>query len=131
MFERDFERWLKENTSIMAWIHGRVYPLVLPQKVHYPAITYQIISALRNETHDRQSGLVEARVQITCFGTNYVALKEMCSDLRTQLESLVGTIYETVISACECIEESDDYDDNTELFMIPWDYRIWYQENTA
>lgn len=62
---------LTADATVAAKISTRLYPMVLPQGVTYPAATYQMIYAERDYTHDGPSGLVEARVQFDLYAKTY------------------------------------------------------------
>ena len=54
-------------TSVTA-LGSRIYPLVLPQNVEYPAAVYQRISATRYSQYGRDATVAEATVQVDIYG---------------------------------------------------------------
>ena len=55
---------LYAQLSAVAALGGRVYPLVLPQNITYPAVSYQRISAPRISTFNGDLDLVKATIQV-------------------------------------------------------------------
>ena len=110
---------------------GRVYPMVLPQKVVYPAATFQRISATRYSAFGRDASPVEATIQVDIYSpltAGYGALATLSDAVRGALQrvstpSSTPPVYDSFIDA-----ERDDYEDETMLLRKSFDVRIWYRE---
>ena len=101
---------------------SRVYPLVLPQNVVYPAVVYQRISANRYYTFGRGSRQVEPTIQVDLYAS------------KADGYAAFGGLAETVLSALEGIAETfidnerDDFEDDTNLYRKSYDAKVWYLE---
>lgn len=110
---------------------GRIYPMVLPQGVEYPAATYQRITTTRYPAFGRDAQAVEPVIQIDVYGeheSGYLAFATVANAVLTSLHryrNLTATppIYDTFIDA-----QRDDYEENTKLFRRSYDIRPWYRE---
>ena len=119
------------NSEVTA-LGGRIYPMVLPQNVAYPAVTYQRISATRHSSFGVDDAPVEPIIQVDIYGrrdVGYGAHVTVADAVRSALqryrdESATPPIYDIFIEA-----ERDDYEDDTELYRKSFDLRAWYRES--
>ena len=106
----------------VAALGDRVYPLVLPQNVEYPAATFQRLTATRHYSFGRGPRMVEPTIQVDVYGL--AALGQQAFDAVTgTVLSALTEIADTFIDA-----ERDDYEDDTELLRKSIDARVWYRE---
>ena len=118
--------------SAVSALGGRVYPLLLPQNVRYPAAVYRRISATRYSAFGRDAAAAEAVIQVDVYGhrsQGYGAFATVADAVRRAIQRFSDTsatppVYDTFIEA-----ERDDYEENTELFRKSFDIRPWYQES--
>lgn len=111
---------------------GRVYPLVLPQTVQYPAATFQRISAERQPQFGRDAMPVEATIQVDLYERRSVGYGELqtLADLvraafqRVDSPASTPPIYDVFVEA-----ERDEYESDTDLLRKSFDFRIWYGES--
>lgn len=85
--ETTFLAMVEQQTAITALVGSgvdtRLYPLKLPQKPTFPAITYQVISGPRAYTQDGPDRVTTFRVQANLYGGSYdqcVALRDAVRD---------------------------------------------------
>ena len=113
--------------SAVPALGGRIYPLVLPQEVPYPAASYQRISAERYSAFGRDALPVDATIQVDVYSmrdlgpANHFTLAD---DVRGVLQrKSTGSTYDMMITG-----ERDDYEDETNLYRKSYDVRVWYRE---
>ena len=105
---------------------GRVYPLVLPQNVTYPAASFQRISATRYSAFVADASPVEATIQVDLYGqksAGYGVFDVLATDVRLAIQRVRGIALDMFIDA-----ERDDYEEDTELYRKAYDVRVWYRE---
>ena len=107
---------------------NRIYPLVLPQNVTYPAAVYQRIAATRISGFGRDVEEVPATIQVDVYGakaTGYAAFYNLAGDVRAvlQRQRISGAI-DMFLDA-----ERDDYEEDTSLYRKSFDVRVWYRES--
>lgn len=86
---------------------ARIYPLLVPESEPgediYPAISYQVISESRQPTLSKQNGLMQARVQINCWGRTYAGASALKEAVRNAIDG-----ENTVFPAGCFIEDGQD-----------------------
>jgi len=110
--------------ALAALVGNRVYPLVLPQNVALPAMTYQRISTLRVRSHSGPSGLAHPRFQFACWADSYAEAANVTRVLRLALDGFKLTPGGAALSE----NEIDDYEAETGRWRINADYIIWHSE---
>ena len=113
-------------TTIPA-LGDRVYPLVLPQNVEYPAATYQRISAPRVSAFGRDVEPVEATIQVDVYSpkaSGWPVFNALAEAVRAALQrEASGNVIQMFLDA-----DRDDYEDDTDLYRKSYDVRAWYRE---
>lgn len=103
---------------------SRIYPLKLPQKPNYPAVTYQVISSPRHHDMD----VAYPRIQYTAFARTYSQAKELAGLLRLHLQRLKGVLSGVNIKQIEYINAVEFYQDDVGIYYIPQDFKIIHEE---
>ena len=111
----------------MTALGSRIYPLVLPQNVTYPAVVYQRITATRYSAFSRDTEPAMATIQVDVYGakaTGYGAFSVVTEAVRRALQrQSSGAVIDMYLDA-----ERDDYEDETDLYRKSYDVRAWYRE---
>ena len=82
---------LKENTGLMALVsEDKIFPYVINEKTHLPAIVYTIDSVDPEYTKEGWSG-DDVTFSIVSFTNNYANLQSIVSQIRSALELKSGT----------------------------------------
>lgn len=110
---------LKNDSGVKALINERVYPLVAPQNVIKPYITYRVINGLKIQCLGGQIFQGDYRMQLDCFGTSYASVKSISQAVKN---CLIGFMTSNNINII------DDYDDETRLFRQIIDFKIKNKE---
>lgn len=100
---------LTSYSGISALVGTRVYPLNLPQKPTYEAITYQRIS---NGPQNGSTTIRESRWQISCWAETYAEAHALAVQVKTALEEWTAN----GIKMAYVVNEIDDYDDEAEVY---------------
>lgn len=79
---------LTTNTAVAAIVTKRVYPVVIPQKGSFPAVTYQRVSGNRVNGLDGAGELVQARVQVDCWAESYSAVRALADAVSAALTGI-------------------------------------------
>ena len=87
---------LASNEDVSAIVADRIRPLALKQGDALPALVYQKISDVPDYVMGGQSGLTDARIQITCWAANdaggYSQVKQLAEAVRCALSGYMGTV---------------------------------------
>lgn len=100
--------------DILKTVNIRIYPLLLPQKCLYPAMTYTLINDADEQDFNGMFLGKNTRIQIDIYGSSYSSVKEMKNEV-------VEAIY--TLGAIE-INTQDSIEDDTRLFRQSLDFRI-------
>ena len=121
------EQAVYARLSVITGLGGRVYPMVLPQNVVYPAATFQRITTTRYYSFGRGPRMVEPTIQVDVYGR--AALGQQAFDAVTgTVLSARGTDNEIADDGTFIDNDRDDYEDDTELLRKSIDARVWYRE---
>lgn len=128
MIESTLYSRLTSYSGLTALVSTRIYPLVAPQGVIYPAVVYQRISTMAREVAmGSDPGIVRARVQVTAWADTYTSAKAIADKIRLALERYRTTgLFDIYI-----IGENDLYDEEVLKFGIAVDVEAVYSEATS
>lgn len=115
MTESEVYLLLKNTATIKALINERVYPLVAPQNVVKPYITYRVITGLKLQCMGGQIYQGDYRMQIDCFSLTYSNVKAISEAVKNALVGFMDSMNISII---------DDYDDESQLFKQIIDFKI-------
>ena len=107
---------------------SRIYPLVLPQKVTYPAVTYQKIAGEFEHSMGGDSGFAYPDYQISCFAKTYKEAKDTATTIRICLRNLMLMVDDIYIQALLIENEIDDYEYETEIYSVILEFRVFFQD---
>jgi len=112
---------LTGNATVARKVNTRVYPVVMPQDVTLPAVSYQRVSADPVNHLQGYSGLKNAHIVINAWARNYDDVKGLASDIHAAMNA-------AVTFKCILTNELDGYDPDVSLYVISHDYSCWGQE---
>lgn len=115
MTESEVYLLLKNTATIKALVNERVYPLVAPQNVVKPYITYRVITGLKLQCMGGQIYQGDYRMQIDCFSLTYSNVKAISKAVKNALVGFMDSMNISII---------DDYDDESQLFKQIIDFKI-------
>lgn len=116
---------LSTYAGLAALVGSRIYPIIMPQGVTYPAVTYQRIA-----TEPRESCMVEdvgwarARMQVTAWAETFSAARAIIEQVRGALQRWITT----GVQGCFIVAEYDLYDDEALKFGAAIDVHVVYTE---
>lgn len=119
---------LEGSTSVTALAGTRVYPVVLPQEPNLPALTYTLISSVREHAHTADPGTVHARIQVTAWGNTYASASGLSEGVRAATQRWGGTSTGVVVHDVFIENEYAFYDDETGSHAHTLDLMVHYEE---
>lgn len=129
--EQAIKKELMVASGVTDLISTRLYYVRAPQNVTKPYVVFFKVSAPREYSHNGVSGLAQSRFQFSCFATTYYVAKQITEAIRAAIEAFSGTMGGdggAGVGSCFCVNESDMYEDDTQLFHVAVDYLIWHHE---
>jgi len=113
--ESDLYTRLKDDSGVSALVGTRIYPLMAPQNVINPYITYQVINDNSNQCIGGSVYQNDTRFQIDCWSTKYSEVKAIKEAV---LSSLIG------FKSSNSINNMDDYESDTKLYRQIIDFKL-------
>lgn len=126
--EEGLYTFLTTTAAIAALVGTRIYPLLIPLDATLPAAAYQRISGPFEAAHDGPTGLVRARIQITCVGATYAAARAVAAAIVTAMLGYRGAMGDYTVSVPVIENVRDDRADTLSACVSRLDAIIWYRE---
>lgn len=114
------------DAGVAALISDRVYPDLLPEKVTFPAMTYQEISLTPTVSHDGDSHLDESRYQFDCYAATRSGARAIADALRTLLSGKRTSQPGFVIHSAFLANALSGYETGLNAWRYTVDYLISY-----
>lgn len=116
-------------SGLSALVSARVYPGYAPQNATRPFVTYFLVTRTHYTSHDGSSGAARSRYQFSAWSDNYLEAEAVAEQIRLALQGYAGTIDSCVIGAVLPAGDGPiTYDEETELYQVPVDYYVIYEE---
>lgn len=125
MFEEGLFEYLDNYAGLSMEIDNRLYPLLLPQKVELPAVTYQRISTVRLLEFE-QSFMPHPRFQFSCWAEDFERAKDVAEQVRLALDVYIGSMGSETVRASIIDGERDMYDPATGIWNSIIEAVIWH-----
>lgn len=127
MIEVGIVQHLLADPDVASLCGTRIYPLLLPETVSFPAATYQTISTVSDYTFDGASGFTQARIQIDVWATRYLDAKSLSEAIRSVLDAFDGTLPDGTKQVFIMRDNSTDlYENQAELYRVQTDWLVLY-----
>lgn len=91
MIETGIVELISADAGIIALIGARIYPVLVPETVTYPCLSYQVVSSVSNYTIDRKE-FGQKRIQFDCWSDRYLEAESLKQALRNVLDTYSGTL---------------------------------------
>jgi len=131
LIEQAIRTQLAGTTAVAALVGERIYYGKALQDAARPYLVINKISAQREHAHDGALGMVNARIQISCFAGSYAAAKSLAVAVQAVLECYQGTlggVGGVYVGSCFYDNEVDFWEEETKLHHIAADYLLQYNE---
>lgn len=122
---------LLAHPGVAALVGDRIYPMRLPQRPTYPALTCQKVSGPRVTAKDGPAGLAQARMQVSCWAKSYPDAKAVAEQVRRALagfSGVMGGAGGVKVEMTQLENEVDMYEPETGIYHVPVDFVIWHRE---
>lgn len=124
MIEETLYTRLSTYANLTSLVSTRIYPNIAPQESTLPIVVYRTVSSVRETAMGSDPGIVETRVQLSCFGTTYSSAKNVAKQVRLATQRWSGTgVFDTFIDS-----EVDLYEPNTLYHHVMVDIKIHHTE---
>ena len=107
--------------TLSTLVDDRCYPVKLPERATFPAITYFQVSGVEGNTHDGYDHTSRQRWQISCWAETYAACRTLAEAVKLALRTFSGGIVE-IVSASYMENQMDLSEPDVKLYTIPVDF---------
>ena len=104
----------KDLVASLKTICARAYPIVMPQDVVYPAMTYQVVYDGANQATNGNFSSRDVRFQVDIYSSSYSESKSLKDSVISNVIALKGGD----------ISSQDLYDNENKLFRQLIDFKI-------
>jgi len=108
---------LAADSAVAALVGTRIHPILLPQNVIMPAISYQRITTVPQNGLQGHHSIDQVRVQVDSWASTYAGAKSLAAAVRVAM-------YLTPLFALT-VMELDDYDHEEKIYRVIQDFSIW------
>lgn len=116
---------LKDSATVGAIIGNKIYPVIIPERVAYPAVTYSEFSQQFDETKDGPIPNGDHSFEIDIYCEENGQGKRLADAIKGVLSWYSGTVNGVSIERIRFLDQSDDlYGDDKEIFHITQEYSI-------
>lgn len=133
MVEKGIYAILAADVDVSTAVGTRIYPMVAPQKAALPYITFQRISANHIDCTIGSCGLAEARIQVDCVATGYLAARTLAEHVRDAMQGFTGVAGTIGIDIIRLLDDRDGLQEEIEgsekvRFVVSSDFAVWFAE---
>ena len=129
MIAANLRAYIVAQSAITSLVEQRVYPVILPQKVTMPAISYREDSHDLDETFDGQTGLTESFYMVDAFGSTYSEATDVGDAIRAALKNHKGDLGGIGVSKISLVNGPETvYEDEVEAYRQTQTFSIWHNE---
>lgn len=130
--EADLYTILTGSTSVTALSSNRIYPMMLPQKCTYPAISYFRVSTVPNHLFSVDAANVQARFQVDCWDDDALGSRALANAVSTALNRIGRSTSRTVVMEDIFFDNQQDLperDLDEDVFRVSMDFLVYYLES--
>lgn len=115
--EQEIKTLLLADVTVSGLIVDRLYPMIMPQGVTLPALSYQRVATVPVNDLEGSQNHEWIRVQVDCWANNYSGVKTLATAVRAAM--LLTPIYGILLT------QIDDYENEEKIFRVILDFNVW------
>ena len=112
---------LLNNSTVYGFVGTRIYPLVLPLRCTFPALSYSKPSNPYNRVSRAP------RFQIDCWTKDFTEVQNLKQAVETALDGYSGIVSGINIERIIPLDSHDLAFDDTQLYRIAYDFKVIYR----
>lgn len=117
---------LSGTAGITALVSTRIYPVVLPENVTLPAISYSVVAQPQIHSLEGVTAL-NSLVQIDCWADTFLASQNVAEAIANAINDFSGTIgSEEKIHSSIQTGKQELFEPDVNDYRVSLDYSIWH-----
>jgi hypothetical protein len=130
--ESCLQAFLAGRPEVSALVSTRVYPVKLPERPTYPALSFFRVNPVPLNTLDSNSPqtVQGTTVQVSAWSTDYYEAHRVAETVRRELHSFSGNMAGMEVGQVTFDGGREDYDDDAQepgVHHVSNDYTIWWK----
>lgn len=120
---------LTDDTAVAAIVGARVYQMILPQSVQFPAISFQRVSTGgRDLSHSGTTETAIPTFQVSAWTSSKKQARQLAEAIVACLHGWKDLSADPKIFRSAVINETDLVDTENDVFHVAIDVEIWHRE---
>jgi len=115
---------LNASAAVKAIVGTKFYPIVAPQGVEVPLVTFRTIQRLPSPAKDTVSKLDTYDVEVNCYHNDYSKLCDLVAAIRVALDRYRGTVSGVNVQHCVYENGTEGYIEDGNYFFMQENYKI-------
>lgn len=115
--EQEIKTLLLADGTVSGLIAMRLYPMLMPQGVTLPAISYQRVATAPINDLEGSQNYEWVRIQIDCWDDDYAGVKALAAAVRAAM--LLTPVFGQLLT------EIDDFESEEKLYRVILDFNVW------
>lgn len=115
--EQEIKTLLLADATVSGLIAARLYPMLMPQGVTLPSVSYQRVATAPVNDLEGSQNHEWVRVQLDCWDDDYAGVKALAAAVRAAM--LLTPVYGQLLT------QLDDYDSEEKLYRVILDFNVW------
>lgn len=125
-FPTVFRAVVLANSGVSDLVAARMYPMKLPQKPTFPAITYLLIDGDPHLNLQGNSSLHWAQVRVNAWGLTYGDAHVLANKIETAINGQTFTTLRSIVGK----GMRDLYEPAVDAYYATQDFSVWHTEST-
>ena len=128
----ELRTYLLADSAVQSLVNSRMYPVILPQGVNYPAISYNQVSNVRERDLCGPAGYAHPRITINAWAESYADVRSLATAVRQRLDGFRGqfsTPDGVRVGSVRLDNEIDDYEQDVSVYRVLMDFIVSHEED--
>lgn len=126
-------RILAGDQVVTDLVGDRIYPVMLPQSVPYPAILITVVDDEPNDTKSGPATEMKYRIQVDCYDKSMGNTATIMDHVRRVIDKFAGNVKEVderdyFVSGIRYITTNQTFEDDKEVFRTSQDYYLRFKQ---
>jgi len=116
MIEHAIFSILSNDAGVSAIAGNRIYPILLPQNVTYPCVSYSVDEGQEDVTFDGQGTFQSVSIEIDSWSTTHAGMLSLSGACKAALKNYSGTVSGITIDKIQIDSAISVYEDAAEVY---------------
>jgi len=125
MTSPDIFAFLTGDSAVAALVETRVYPGILSEQATRPALSYQVVSQVEDQTLlGPHSGLPQMRIQVDCWANSYEGVVALALAVMERFDGYQGDMGDSQVSTTSRLNMIDIFEPSRRDYRRVLDFMV-------